>query len=407
MNEDRAMVMMRLALAPAIRGDNRAQQPQARSVSLVAQTVETLQSASFDRMFHVPPAVDDDVEPLRAPSRVGAFAWQWDETSQRVSNMLKPKFEGERSTSAPISAQIMMQFGQLVSLLFDGTDVSVEDRQPFFVKGYMLEHQTADFLAEGLIRGMPVRLDDAAAVTKLTENNEIVIVWFAMDRASANFATLSYFMGKLSQPDMPRALLPWVEPCLAHGMQLIKSRARGGKELIAKAQSMCTLFRDWKSTDLLRKVVIDIVSTSLTVLHEQRPADLASSTRRCVDVLFGSLADEEYLYKKTKNGREPKPFLKDLRALINILDLKAGAPMDLVHYCFVEEGSELHLKEHLRPGGPCCQSRSQSIERVSVPLLNLLVHRAWDRQAASRWTFVSRVTRIATTRPSTHPTSRA
>jgi hypothetical protein len=242
-----------------------------------------------------------------------------------------------------------------------------------------------------MLRGMPLQLDVAIQAQAYTEHNEYFIFFFTMDRASANFSTLAYFFSKLAASDMPSPVLPWAEPCHAHGLQHVKSRARGGKDLIAKAQSLSSLMRTWKTLELLRTSLVNIVRENLIIDQFERPADVALSSRRCIDLLFGDEGRDNYMHSKTEAGKRPKPLLEDLRALIEGLDLGSGTPALLKHHCWVVVGSRLHLEEGLRPNRPCCKSREEAIERVVVPVLNLLVNRAWDRQAASRWTFVSKV----------------
>ena len=65
-------------------------------------------------------------------------------------------------------------------------------------------------------------------------------------------------------------------------------------------------------------------------------------------------------------------------------------PSLLKHHCWVAVGSRLHVEDGLTPKRPCCRTREDAIDRVVAPSLNMLVNRAWDRQAASRWTFVSK-----------------
>ena len=92
-----------------------------------------------------------DESQLRPPTRITALSWQWVETSQRVYNMMRRKYKGEKRAAAPVAAQTMMQNGAMVRLLFDDRAILSREKHPYLVRGMLLERQSADYLVDGAI----------------------------------------------------------------------------------------------------------------------------------------------------------------------------------------------------------------------------------------------------------------
>ena len=102
-----------------------------------------------------------------------------------------------------------------------------------------------------------------------------------------------------------------------------------------------------------------------------------------MNLLFG---DEDGHHRTTVNKRGDPVMTTlgaDLEALCAVMKLKNDE--ELVHYCFIVEGSDEHTHGGT-VGAPCCETFEDSVAKTIVPLLNLLVHRAWTRSCDSRWT---------------------
>ena len=262
-------------------------------------------------------------------------------------------------------------------------------------RGLQLERQTADFLVAGLLEGMPFHLSDPVVMSTIAGTCSAMVVSFSMDRASANLAALRYFWQRLIDPQMPTSIFPHAEPCCAHGVALVKTRPRQGKQIVAVAHTFTSSMRQWKFVDALREQMISLVTSSLEVKREARPAPLLDKSLQLVNILNGG-DDSSGLHKILKDGSRVKSCLgEDVGALCSAIDLGAVGSEHVVHWCYVREGSPEH-QTGLRIGSACCKDRSESVEKAVVPLLNLMVNRHWDNSSENRWTYVlSTLRRIA------------
>ena len=155
MTAQRAEVLAIVAFRPTIRGDGLFAKVQRRAVWLAARTLLE-QQAAFVRGAVARPREEADPSVLEEPAvRHLSLNWQWDETTQRVRNILGDLLPGERSTSTKMAIQVMMQAGRLQS--HDATrrswNTTVDD--PVICRASFLESQTSDFLLESLLRLFP------------------------------------------------------------------------------------------------------------------------------------------------------------------------------------------------------------------------------------------------------------
>ncbi len=128
-----------------------------------------------------------------------------------------------------------------------------------------------------------------------------------------------------------------------------------------------------------------IIKGRLVVRREPMPAESKALSKSIVEALFGT-EDSAYLWVTSKNGERRKTQLfLDIEDLARHLEL--GKPVgDIIHWCWVEEGSEENIVLKQAPGSACCSSRDDSVLKVLTVVLNYLVARAWVVGAESRWT---------------------
>lgn len=152
MDESRARIVQRLAFMPAFRGANPARGAQARALGLVCQAALDLQRRCVQNMALRPPAPPDGLEQLASGVRLVCLTWQWDETTQRLKSLQKPKLRNEKASSEHVSMQVMMQSGSMVAYesAWAGDAQWEVDKQSILCKGLLLERQTASFLVGGV-----------------------------------------------------------------------------------------------------------------------------------------------------------------------------------------------------------------------------------------------------------------
>ena len=393
MNEHRVEVLCRLALAPSLR-NLKSREVQRRATSLWAHSCLRRQSDHFDHVFLNSEVgalhrdnMDEALVAIESQSRVHGITWQWDETSQRTLALVKDRLKGERKTYQQVSRQVMMQTGITIESKQDHNGIVTTTTDPFLVRGFFLEGHSSDFILAGLRQAFPLKLDSLEFVREVGGNCDAYVLGFCMDRAAPNYQVAAWFWNELTKPGMPSNVLPHAELCALHGLHLAKSRPQTAKSWVTSAHTFTSFTRNFRAMNDLRTQLINLVVRHLEVRHEARPVEHKELAFQIKHALF-CRRNDDYLWKTSESGEREKTSLhEDIDALCEAIDLGAGGPEDLVHWCWVSEGSVAH-QEGKPLGSPCCRDRDEAIEKVVVPAVNMFVNRCWSNAAASRWTYV-------------------
>ena len=271
---------------------------------------------------------------------------------------------------------------------FDNVSARSVECQPFFVKGLQLKLQNADFLLEAMLKSMPIDPSDVDMLSDLASKQECLLLTWCCDRASANLSSLKWLFHQLASPSVDSSIMACAELCAAHGVALVKSRAVMGKSLVQVASSFTWLTKNWRLMESMRDSVVKFINENLVVKRERRPESHKAGSVRVVRAIFGELLDS-LLAKLGKRGERCKTRLsQDLDDLCNVFSMMPGCGVkDLCHYCWVEPGS-VEFDHGLPEGVACCRDRQESVEKMAVPFLNIIVNTSWSNTAASRWTYV-------------------
>ena len=389
MTEQRAGILCRLALTPVVQGSSHLRLAQMRAASLMHSVCSTKQSQCRDAMFesrlHVVHEHADSH--FAATSRINMVSWQFDETSQKIKGLLSSALKGERVSHGHVSAQIMVHSGKMCVFEINGDDMTMIT-EPWLARPLVLKAQTANHLLEGILRCHPLPLEDRPAMQRIAAECEFFVIYFNTDRASANFSSLSYIWHLLDKPDFGRNLLPFFEPCAAHGVALMKHRPQASKQLLAASSTFACITRQWRIADGLRCEVLWCIQHRLEVVHAPMPDEVRDRGLRFVELIFGARNQVPRSRALLDGSRETTRLGKDLDELISVMDMSVPSGDDKVrHWCFVREGSPEH-RAGRAIGSRCCDSPKDSIAKLAVPFLNLVVHRGWAQCSQSRWTHV-------------------
>lgn len=382
MDSGRAATVAQLAFRPAIRGSDVLRQSQNQAVSLTASFLMDMQNKFAESLFlKLAPAA-----PEAHPSFVAhVLGWQWDETSQHLRAPFSQPL-GLTVSFAGQGVQVMMQAGRMVSYHVVDGDGRVCSQDPFFCRALLVQRTRADDLISGMLRRFPFDITDPATVHAVSNRCDIFILAFTMDRVSANFGVLHWLFTLLCGEGMPRNLLPFAEPCAPHGVALVKGRLCVEGSVVAPSHTFSALMRNTRFVGALRDAMLGVLRSKLRIARCPRPEASVASSLRLADALLGGL-EAEWLYTKGDDGRKtPGSLLRDVRALVDILEL-GQADGAITHWCYVCEGSIEH-EEGGKVGDPCCASFEVALEKVAVPLINVLLQRPWSRSSENRWTYV-------------------
>ena len=189
----------------------------------------------------------------------------------------------------------------------------------------------------------------------------------------------------MDSPLLRHRVLPHIEPCALHAVNLVKCRATGGKALFTAMASLGCLMRQWRFSNGLRDQIHHHVSRRLRVVRAPRPDGCSARAENLARTLFAEDSDD-WLYKKGSSGERTKSqLLEDIEAMVAAVDFGSAASEDIIHYCYAQEGDASH-GEGASPGAPCCRDREESVAKVSQPLIHWFCQRSWEQSAESRWT---------------------
>ena len=161
-------------------------------------------------------------------------------------------------------------------------------------------------------------------------------------------------------------MYPHAEACVLHGVQLARMRPKAGKPLVAASFSFTRFLRNWRSAQALRSELVKFVRDHLVIEEARRPATLAEHHAHAVNVLFGQ--------REVTEDRPESSFRRDVRTL---LDVVSFSQTHLTHPCSAP-GPGPHQK--------CCRTPEESVEKVTVAMLNVLLSRAWVVGGEGKWT---------------------
>ena len=235
---------------------------------------------------------------------------------------------------------------------------------------------------------MPFFFDDMAEVDAKVGDSPFVILSFCCDRAPANFKACAWVWAQCTKPSAGSRLLPHVEPCALHGVQLAKCKPAACKEAVAATASLSALMRQWRFTTGMRDTIYQHVKSSLHVERGPKPEALRARAAELIDALWGH-EEQHWMFKSTSpfGCFAPKQLLSDLHNMAGVVDFGSCVYNSITHYCYVVEGSAEHVAGK-QIGAPCCSSREEAVDKVAVPLVNWICHKNWDQVAANRWTKV-------------------
>ena len=396
LTEKRAQALAVLAARPALAGSSAVVKAQQRAVALVARSVLATQAAFVEGVFSAASAGNDPnaLADLAVVAEILSINWQWDESSQKMKNVISTRACGEKASRFHVAGQVMMQSGRFRTHNVDGT---VAASEPYLCRALLLERQTGDHLLAGLLRLHPWPFEDPAKMIEMCRGGRrAIILTFGHDRASPNFSLLRWLWRQVAST-LPKSLPIFLhsEPCCLHGLHLVKHRPLVGKAVLGASFSFTRLLRSWRVGDSWRRELIGLISGTLQYEPEQRPEAMAARTNGVKAALLavgGPLGGDPRRQRKARragNAEADAPssgvFLKEIE---EVFELVAADSQCLCHNCYVEPGSAAH-RRGLLVGTRCCKDRDEAVDRVTAAVLNVLSAKAWPVAAENRWTHAS------------------
>ena len=288
----------------------------------------------------------------------------------------------------------MEQGAEIIHYRVLGQRVHEEERQPVVIKSCTMMGLRADDILEGLHRGFPPEICHHNSCLELLGRWNEVVVNVGCDRASSNICVLAALFEMWADYDSgTRSLVPHAEPCASHGTHLCKAKNKVGHGLSAALCSKSKLLRSHRLSVALQAVVEARINMELRIRREPRPQELTERGRRVLKLLLGGDNDDNMLWNVGADGQKRKTALHAAtETFLNLLDIDPTND-ELCHWCFVDAEHEDYLSGRREFGSPCCDSRAEASEKITVAVFNVMFGRAEERACESRWTQVSKLRR--------------
>ena len=420
-----AMITCVLAFSRTSRGDRNMTCRQNRAAARVASFIAQLQRScysSFVGTISADPAetgrsLADPAEvvgglaaPAGVPTVVKMILHQFDTTKQRAKNrecQSDSLPEGGRVQSYT-NITVMMQEVQLHRCTtWPGGGREVEDN-PIILPATVVERQNANHYLHSLLQRLPASFEKPAELLRLARGADYTWFVWTVDRDINNALVLDWLVRTLCSAT-PRTVLPHVEMCALHGVQLAKDRYPHSKACALGSVSLCKQFRHQTFRDGARQALKHRVRTRCRVRHCKRPDSVVSFAGALFAALFGDRSAYG-LYEDEVDGagrgeRKKSTLLCRVDRMLESFDIerRPDGTMLLVfcHWCIVEEEdpfSQLTAPvdggHRRRCGGRrCCGSDAEGREKIVGIVCDFVLAATWAVASVNRWAYMGQVWR--------------
>jgi hypothetical protein len=223
--------------------------------------------------------------------RVFGLQYQWDETLQRLRNVWTRVRGGAGRAVAKVAFQVMVQSGMWFEFVLPrGEDVgSVSIAQPWFARACAIEEQNGDFIAECLLRNLPLDPTKMETWFRLESACDVFMLLLCFDRASVNFAVALWVWSLLEREGTPDSICPHAEPCWLHGVMLVKLCSPAGKQIVARMHTLACFLRFYKHLEDFSDSIFLVSRLKCELALMDRPVVAALRSRAVIEKLYGDL----------------------------------------------------------------------------------------------------------------------
>ena len=244
---------------------------------------------------------------------------------------------------------VMMQEVQLHRCTtWPGGGREVEDN-PIILPATVVERQNANHYLHSLLQRLPAPFEKPAELLRLARGADYTWIVWSVDRDINNALVLDWFVRTLCSAT-PRTVLPHVEMCALHGVQLAKDRYPHSRACALGSVSLCKQFRYQTFRDGVREALKYRVRTRCRVRHCKRPDSVVSFAGALFAALFGDRSAyglyEDEVDGEGRGKRKKSTLLCRVDRMLESFDIerRPDGTMLLVfcHWCIVEEGILSH-----------------------------------------------------------------
>ena len=227
---------------------------------VVSQTIQTLeQQRAYDMLLGQTEG--------EAIGRTAVLAWMSDETKQRARLKFTKQFEANINPSMHLSVDTLVGLGRIK--VFDHSDEPTADVS-YHPKPLQLLGKTTAFLLEGLMKMLPLRIDDGEVLSELSKANDNVLIVFGTDRCATEGSMLRVVWDRI-EARAPLKVIPHAEPCGTHGGALVKGRAPDAKHVQKIIHGFARIVRQGKDLNDMHTSMYARVECTAAVVAGEPP----------------------------------------------------------------------------------------------------------------------------------------
>ncbi|CAK0875952.1 unnamed protein product [Prorocentrum cordatum] len=305
------------------------------------------------------------------------FGHLWDEVEVRQAWEPGKRYRVMRKNVA--QPTLIQRSTAQFTLLNRKSDIQGHFIEYMIAKPFELQGQKAKHIYPGLLKAIPDELN----IVKWSEGSapaSSAVSTFTFqpmaDRASANLSILKMW-GQCAEDILKErkestTCFFWPDTCGIHAHHRGKLKLKAVKKHTMRHFSIASANR--YRTQLERNImgVELLVGSNVDCIMQPPPEDVEYTFQLVVDVLFDLSAD----FHLRKGGADDSQFIKDLKALMPLLngDMRGER---IKHYC-----------RHPQTGRPCCNGKSDTIDKLCTGLVHALFGSSDPRPCESRWTNV-------------------
>ena len=388
-DEMKVQMVMHQAMLPVQQGAAKHMtSKQARAMSRFVDCIMDCEQVYADDKVFEPVACEPNL-------RIVGLSYQWDETLQSMRSPDKAKTVNRSSPSSSRErVQTMVQTGQMYIFEFPGGLAAHPEvvSAPWLVRPLFLWRQTANYLLEGLLRSLPISLESIVKMRAMAASAEVVILSLSRDGATANTNVCEWIFFTIEKLQLPNIFV-FSHLCSLHRVAIARSRVKMVQAIVNALSSFTRWLRVGKNSGALVDALSFVISRDLRIERRARPVEFEHNADRFVEFLYKHGGDEFMWTTTAKGERKRTGFHDDLLDYMSTIDLGTaeqlaanGGQFQLTHWCFVTADSDDHRLRGKAVGSRCCTSRSESVDKVSAPIVKFMVTRAWPQMCVSRWT---------------------
>lgn len=314
---------------------------------------------------------------------VVSVSHSWDETKQLLrESVRRPGMEANPFMKQPrqrIGKNVMVQSSMVHAvgvLATPGGHPHIYHKAESYLHPPLeLAGKSASFVGAAILRRLAVPLDNPEELRELCRRVTALVVTLWGDSASTNRRFLRHACGLAEKDGVPSNLL--VDPgqrCLLHQLHRVKTRVLEGHSLVSLAYCFSRLIRSGNVLGAVADTIINYIEKNCQRICQPPPAEAVRRTREVFDRLYNLEASHHLLH--TTRGTKRSELVKDIEFLMR-MDPTIADRSDMIHFCWDDTS-----------GKPCCNTREQSVQKMTATYCNLFLCHGVPSGSLSRWTHV-------------------